>query len=356
MVKLAKANALAQDGVPMRSRVLAAALTFQLGSLRPLGVGLAIAVGWLGLAPAAAAQPFRGTGSSAPDPKDKTPGAVRQRALSKARRAALDLALAEIQSESGKLGKAEKKSVLSASDAWTGAYRVLSEKSEGEGIAIEVEVDIDVARLRKKVAGAPSSDAKPLFTLEGVELGDGCGDRTASARVEDELVVGHAVDKGGAPLSVSVACTPLGPVPHTFVVAARAVLEAKSEGRVVARASIDSFGGDAESAMLAAIAEAAQSVAASAALHRRGVVSVRVQGALPAARMRRFERALVQSVMGVSKVELARLDGKGNVVLSVHGPSDAGALAQALGSLSAPGVKAQVLAVEGPDALAIQLN
>ncbi|HWB79348.1 MAG TPA: hypothetical protein VG755_30510 [Nannocystaceae bacterium] len=336
----------------MGSRVLAAALTVLCGSQQPLGLGLAFGVGWLALAPAAAAQPFRGTGASAPDPKDKTPAAVRQRALSKARRAALELALGEL----GKIGKAEKKSVLSATDAWTGAYRVLSEKNEGESVAIEVEVEIDVARLRKKVAGAPASDAKPLFTLAAVELGDNCGDRTAVARVEDELVVGHAVDKGGAPLTVSVACTPLGPVPHTFVVAARAVLEAKSEGRVVAQASIDSFGGDAGSAMQAAIAEAAQSVAASAALHRRGVVSVRVQGALPAARMRRFERALVQSVMGVSKVELAGVGGKGNVLLSVHGPSDAPALAQALGSFSAPGVKARVLAVEGPDALAIQLE
>lgn len=356
MVKLAKANALAQDGMPMGSRVLAAALTVLLGSLQPLGLGLAFGVGWLGRAPAAAAQPYRGTGASAPDPKDKTPAAVRQRALSKARRAALELALGQIQSESGKIGKAEKKSVLSATDAWTGAYRVLSETSEGESVAVEIEVEIDVARLRKKVAGAPASDAKPLFALEAVELGDNCGDRSASARVEDELVVGHAVEKGGAPLHVRVTCTPLGPVPHTFVVAARAVLEAKSEGRVVARASIDSFGGDADSAMQAAIAEAAQSVAASAALHRRGVVSVRVQGALPAARMRRFERALVQSVMGVAKVELAGVAGKGNVLLSVHGPSDAPALAQALGSFSAPGVKARVLAVEGPDALAIQLE
>ncbi|MBC8068774.1 MAG: hypothetical protein IAG13_10615, partial [Deltaproteobacteria bacterium] len=76
----------------------------------------------------------------------------------------------------------------------------------------------------------------------------------------------------------------------------------------------------------------------------------------PAARLRRFERALVQSVMGVAKVELARVDAKGNVVLSVHGPSDAPSLAQALGTLSAPGVKTQVLAVEGPDALSIELH
>jgi hypothetical protein len=337
----------------MRSRLVATALAIGLGSM-PYAV---LGVGCVGMPTAAAAQPYRGSGASAPEPKDKTPGAVRQRALAKARRAALELALGELQSQSGKLGKAEKKAVLSASDAWTGAYRVLSEKNEGEGVAIEGEVEIDVARLRKKVAGAPSSDAKPLFVLDGIELADGCGDRTARARVEDELVVGRAVAAGGAPLRITVACTSLGPVPHTFVHAARAVIEAKSDGRVVARVSIDSFGGDPDAAMLAAIAEAAQSVAASAALHRRGVVALRVAGARPAARLRRLERALVQSVMGVAKVEeLARVDAKGNVVLSVHGPSDAPTLAQALGSLDAPGVKAQVLAVEGPDALSIELH
>jgi hypothetical protein len=333
----------------MRSPWLATALALGLGSV-PVGAGTLLGLGW---PRAAAAQGYRGAGSSAPEPKDKTPGAVRQRALSQARRAALELALAEL----GKVGKPERKSVLAASDAWTGAYRVLSERNEGASVSIEVEVEIDLARLRKKIAGAPASSAKPLFTLDAVELADACGsDRDRRARVEDELVVGHAVEAGGAPLRVSVACTALGPVPHTFVFAARAVVEASSEGRVVARAAVDSFGGDVDAAMLAAIAEASQSVAASAALHRRGVVAVRVAGARPAARLRRFERALVQSVMGVAKVELARVDANGNVVLSVHGPSDAPSLAQALGSLSAPGVKTQVLAVEGPDALSIELH
>jgi len=336
----------------MRSRLSATALAIGLGSMPYAALGL----GWLGGPAAAAAQPYRGSGTSAPEPKDKSPGAVRQRALSKARRAALELAIGQLESQSGKLGKSEKKAVMSASDAWTGSYRVLSERDEGDGVAIEVEVEIDVARLRKKVAGAPSSDAKPLFMLEAIELGDGCGDRTAKARVEDELVVGRAVAQGGAPLRVTVTCTPLGPVPHTFVHVARAVVEAKSDARVVARSSIDSVGGDPEAAMTAAIAEAAQAVAATAALHRRGVVALRVAGARPAARLRRLERALVQSVMGVAKVELARVDAKGNVVLSVHGPSDAPTLAQALGSLDAPGVKAQVLAVEGPDALSIELH
>ncbi|MBC8071015.1 MAG: hypothetical protein IAG13_22010, partial [Deltaproteobacteria bacterium] len=211
-----------------RSPLLATVVALGLGFL-PLP---AAALGWLGFSAAAWAQPYRGSATSAPEPKDKTPGAVRQRALSKARRAALELALAEV----GKVGKTERKSALAASDAWTGAYRVLSERAEGESVAIEVEVEIDVARLRKKVAGVPASSAKPLFALGSIEAVDACGSDRVRQVVKDELTGAQAITEGGAPLQISISCTPLGPVPHTFVLAARAVVEATSDARVVARA------------------------------------------------------------------------------------------------------------------------
>jgi hypothetical protein len=322
------------------------------GFPRTLALVLVLAAG--ALAPdAAAAQPFRGSGTSAPDPKDKTPTAARTRALDKARRAALDAALVEL----GKLSKATKKSITANTSAWTGSYRIISESPVGAGVAIEVEVEIDVARLRKRTEAGSTTVAAPLFTLEGVDLDSGCEpSATIRARVEDELVVAGAVGAGGAPLKIEGKCKVLGPVPHTFEHAARIELVASSGGSATATAEVDGFAKTPEEALAAAAAQAASQLGASLALHRRGRVLLRVSGGRPSVKLRRLERALVQSVMGVSAVELSRVDAQGRVVFSVLGVADAQALAQALQSLHSPGVSTSVIAIEGPDVLAIELR
>jgi hypothetical protein len=313
---------------------------------------LALALAWCApTAAAAALAPYKGSGST-PIGADGSASAVRSKALAKARKAALEAALAEI---TGPIDKAAKKTVLKSADAWTGAYRVLTEREEGSIVTIEVEVDVDVARQRKRLTTAPSVGSQPLYRVDGVEVAAGCGDaRTLGARVEDEL--GGATAKDGTPVRVRVECTSLGAVPHTFLHAAKVELVAETDGRLVARIEHDGFAADAPTTIATAVAEAAGELASKLAVHRRGTVALRVESALPAARVRRLERALTQSVVGVARVELVRVDPRGAIVLRVHGQLDAGALGQALEQLQTPGLRASVVALEGPDALSIRLQ
>jgi hypothetical protein len=322
---------------------------------RTLAFGLVLVS--LALLPdAAGAQPFRGTGKSAPSPKDKSPTAARSRALDDARRAALEAALVEL-GKSVKLSKSTKKSITSSTSAWTGSYRIVSEKPDGDGVAIEVEVEVDLARLRKRTETGVTAAAVPLFSLEGVDLDSGCTSvATIRARIEDELVVAGAVGSGGASLKLKATCTVLGPVPHTFEHAARIAIVATSGGITTASAELDGFATSPEEALAAAAAQAAAQLGASLALHRRGRVLLRVSGGRPSVKLRRLERALVQSVPGVSAVELSRVDAQGRVVFSVLGVPDAQTLAQSLQSLQSPGVQTSVTTIEGPDVLAIELH
>jgi hypothetical protein len=301
----------------------------------------------------AALAPYKGAGA-VPVGDAASSSKARAKALAKARKAALEAALAEIP---GPVDKAAKKAVLKSADAWTGAYRVLAERTETGNVTIEVEVDVDVARLRKRLTQAPSVGSQPLYRVEKVDVAEGCGDKgTIGGRVDDELAAGGASAKDGAPLRVRVECAALGAVPHTFLHATRIELVAEVDGRPIARISHDGFATDESTSIATAVAEAAGELAGKLAVHRRGTVAVRVEAALPAARVRRLERALEQSVVGVARVELTRVHPGGSIVLRVHGQLDATALGQALEQLQTPGLRAFVIALEGPDALAIRLQ
>jgi hypothetical protein len=297
--------------------------------------------------------PYKGAGEVAVG-DDGNASAARGKALAKARKAALEAALAEI---TGPVDKAAKKAVLKSADAWTGAYRVLAERTEAGKVVLEVEVDVDVARLRKRLTQAPSVGSQPLYRVEAIDVGDGCGDeRSIGTRVEDELEAGGATAKDGAPVRLRVECKALGAVPHTFLHAARVELVAEADGRPIAKIDHDGFAADVPASLATAVSEAAGELAGKLAVHRRGTVAVRVEAALPAARVRRLERALEQSVVGVARVELTRVHPGGSIVLRVHGQLDAAALGQALEQLQTPGLRAFVIALEGPDALAIRLQ
>ncbi len=330
--------------------------------MRVFFVGAVLSLLALVPATAAAWEPFAGAGSSTPAAKDKTPQAVRQRALGKARRAALEAALAELAgSGAGAIDKAARKAVLAAADSWTGAYRVIAERSDGDAVTIEIEADIDLARLRKRLVAAPASADGAMYGTPTIEVEGDCGEPAlARTRVEDELSAAGAIGKDGAPLQLSLSCTRLGAVPHTFQFASRVELVARSGGHTLATATLSGFGVAVAAADGAAIAEAAGVVGASLAQHRRGVVSLQVLGARPASKLRRLERALLQSVPGVTAVELARVGSGGRVVLRVVGapPGDAPAqaLAQALQSLARTGLAMAPPVVEGPDALVLELQ
>lgn len=300
------------------------------------------------------AQPFRGTGEAKADGKsESTAATLRTRALDRARKSALEAALGEL----GKIDKATRKAVLGKPAAWTGSYRVIAENATTDAVALEIEVEIDLERLRKRAAGAPpSTGTTPRYTLGDIELGAGCDpDVAVRARVEDEVMVSGAVGKSGARLDVTITCKALGAVPHTFEHGARVEVTGKSQGRTVSQARADGFARSPEDAIVAAVGDATLEVASTLARQPSGRVMVRVVGVRPAIKLRRFERALSQSVAGVTRVELTRVDGK-SAIVTVYGPSDASALAAAISTLSSPGATPTVAAVEGPDVLAVELR
>jgi hypothetical protein len=315
----------------------------------------------LGGAPEVAAAPLRGSGQAkASETKSPSLAQTRARALRRARRAALEAALAQV---SGPTDATARKAVLEAADAWTGAYRVLSERSDGQDVDIEVEVEVDLVRLQKRVAKREDTGERPLWTLGDVGGAEGCGDAAALVDVvRGELSAqgGVALEQGGKPakgpkLDVALDCQPLGAVEHTLLHAVRVRAVATADGRTVAEVSVPAFAATPAEAVTAGIGRALADVAGELAVHRRGSVRLRVQSPMPAVRIRRLETAMRNSVLGVDEVEVGAVS-KGLVELRVRGQLSAKDLSLALGALSVPGVSLTVVRVEPPDALTIRLE
>jgi hypothetical protein len=286
-----------------------------------------------------------------------TAAAARRHALLRARARALESAMAEL---SGPIDPGARKAVLGAIEAWTGAYRVLSESSGGDVTRVEVEVEIDTPRLAKRVSVRPSRPHVPMFAPGKVEIEGECGHAVERHVVAELAAVGAVappeVRTSGDALDLRLRCRPLGVVRHTFVHAARVDLEATASGVRVARATTHGFAREDLGAVSAAIQRAVGEVAPKIGAHRRGEIVVRVQSPLPAARVRRLERAISDSVLGVDRVELAGLASDGAVLLRVGGELDARALARALEGLSLPGFSLTISDIDGADALTIRLS
>lgn len=282
-----------------------------------------------------------------------TPAAARRQAMLRARHKALEIALSEV---SGPIDENARKSVLSAVEAWTGAYRILSESSKGDVTKVEVEVEVDTLRLAKRVGVRPAKARVPMFVPGTVEIEGECG-HAVDKHVVAELAAVGAVARSGAgdALDLRLQCRPLGVVRHTFVHAARVKLEAMANGGRVAEVTAHGFARDDSGAVSAAIQRAVGDMAPELGAHRRGELIVRVQSPLPAARIRRLERAISDSVLGVDRVELAGLEADGAVLLRVSGNLRSDALARKLEGLSLPGFSLTISNIDGPDALTIAL-
>jgi hypothetical protein len=332
------------------------------GRLRARLFGGFLACGVIGLAwaPQAHADAFRGTGrASASEKSEKKPAAtvdVRKRALVRARKAALEAALAGIAT-ANKLDAGAKKAVLAATDAWTGSYRVLGERSEGDATVVDVEVEIDVGRLTKRVlpGAALGPRAQPMYALGEVATGSDCAQATGET-IRTEWTAAAAIGGDGVPVEVAVRCVRLGPVRHTHLHAAKVEVAASAATGPITSAEVHAFANDADAAVAAALADALAETAPALARHRRGSVRLRVQAARPAARVRRLERALQESVVGVQRVEVGGVDAKGSVLLRLAVDLDVPTLARKLGELRQAGLTITVLAIEGPDALSVRLD
>lgn len=330
---------------------------------------IALSVG-VGVSDAAAA-PVRGTGEAkASESKSPNLAQTRARALRRARRAALESALRQL---AGPTDAGARKAVLDAADSWTGAYRVLSEQSDGQDVALELEVEIDLVRLQKRVAERESSGGGPAWALGDVGSAEGCGEAAALAElVHGELAAQGAVASSAASPSgpegkgksqksklpavdVALDCQALGAVDYTHLHAVRVRVTATADGRTVAEASIPAFATTPAEALTAGVQGALSDVAAKLVTREHGHVRLRVQSPLPAIRIRRLETAMRNSVLGVDEVEIGAVD-EGVVELHVRGELSAKALSRALGQLQLPGVSLTIVRVEPPDVLTVRLQ
>lgn len=306
----------------------------------------------------AAAEPFVGRGEAtvAELGAKGTLEQARKRAVRRARQEALSAALEQLQSP---VDRAARKAVT-ASEGWTGAYRILEQSMDSGRVQVELEVEIDLQRLSKRLMPRPAVTAQPRFgpvVWSESAASSGAFECVELERLRQELLALGAVRaEGGEPLRVTARCERLGPVPHTLVHAARVRLQAQADGREVASAAASGLGPSESSALTQALQQAAEALAASVGRHRAGQVQVTIRSPLPAARIRRLERAIRESVLGVAQTEVVGVDEQGAVLLRVVGELRAEALSRRLQALSLPGFSLTIVQVEGPDALTIALQ
>jgi hypothetical protein len=324
-----------------------------------------LAHGWAGAAPWAVAAvalgasvharadaaPVEGTGVAEIEADGDTT-AARKKALSRARRAALDSALG---SAPAPVDAAAKKAVTKAAEAWTGAYRILEQSSDGAKITVRVEVDIDTVRLHKRVAKKKDKSTEARWSLGEVLADDGCGAADA-AFIEGELTGLHAVSKTGADaVTLELSCRELGAVRYTHMQAATVSATATGGRATLAHVSVHGFGADGPEAIRAGMQAALEDVAIRLRAHASGRVLVRVESPLPSARVRRFEQVLRNSVPGVDEVDVVGIE-PGVVRLGVAGDISARLLAERIEALSLPGFSVTIAGMSEPDVLTIRFH
>lgn len=310
--------------------------------LRSSGPALAALLVWALALPTAAA-PYVGKGQ-APVGEGADRAAARKVALERARKAALEAALAEMQG----LAAGSRERAMTTASAWTSAYRVLSQTDDGATLSLEIEAEIDVARLEKAMRpGSAPAPTRPRPQLAAVD-GEGCPPEVVAA-LRDELVArGLVATSGGAgEAKARVRCGSLGVVEPMRVHGASVTVEVQIDGALPVRGDAEAFGGDLLAAQHQALRRAAAGVADTLVSDEGGVV-LRVLAPWPAAKVRRLERAIGASVVGVRKVGVAGIEGDGTVRLRVDGELSAEDLASRVGALQVPGVKMRRVAPAGP--------
>jgi len=316
-----------------------------------LGVALALA---LASAWEAAAAPFTGKGS-APLAEGSDRAAARTTALERARRAAVEAALAEL---SGSPTPAARAQVLATAAAWTSSYRLLAQQDDGATLTVEIAAEIDLGRLEKAVtpaAARPSARALPRL---GAVTSEGCAGELAGEL--GRLLAARGViaaDDGAAEgsMEANLRCEALGLVSPMRAFGAAATVTLRIAGAPPLRGEARAFSGDPAAAERAAVARASEGLADSLQAEDEGIM-VRVAAPWPAARLRRLERAIAASVVGVRSVSVAGIAADGAVLLRVEGSLAAGALASRLEGLATPGARLLRVSVRGERAIDAELE
>ncbi len=320
----------------MRSTALAAVL----------GVLMAISAG------DALAAPFAGTGHASIG--GKVDGLkARDQALERARKVALEAAIEQIGASDG----AARNQVLAAPATWTRSYRVLRQEDDGATATAVVSVEIDTARLAKALAAPGASGAaSSLVVLPGLELRTSECPPALEGELRRALVAAGVVrdvaaGSAGPVLSASLQCRKLGTVSYPRQVAVREELQLAGAAPAVATG----FGEDAQAAASDAMARLIGLVTRDMAKKPEGL-AIRVAAPWPAARVRRLERALRDSVVGVQSVRVGSVASDGAITLQVEGGLTAEDLQARLPAVQVPGATLVVGEVESSHVVHIRLQ
>ncbi|MFV8753011.1 hypothetical protein ACNOYE_20890 [Nannocystaceae bacterium ST9] len=306
------------------------------------------------LAPAiAGAAPVEGLGTSKVDPE--AAARSRDRAVTAARKAALEQAIAGITDVS--VDPDAVAQVLDRAETWTAAYRILEVAEQDGAMQARVEVDIDVPRLRKRIAVRDATTRPKGFAWGGVSA-SGCGE-VEDARLEDPLrAYGIVADQSKTTLTLALTCSDRGAVSHTHVRAAEVTISAKLAGELELSRTVEAraFSEDGDEAIASAIDRALGELAEQLAVHARGDLELRVEQPWPAARVRRLELTLRESVMGVDSAELAGIMADGAAVLRVQGKIDVNTLGQRMQTLAFPDFRLVGLRIDATHALRARME
>ncbi len=302
----------------------------------------------------ALAAPFAGTGHAAIG--GETDGQkARSQALERARKAALEAAIEQL----GTSDAAIRKQVLANPSGWTGSYRVLQHSDDGATATAIVSVEIDTARLGKVLAGSgagtTSGGLPPLLPSLTVDA-KGCPEALADGLRRGLLAAGVIRD---------VAPGSAGPVLTASLECRAGVLKYPRQAviRVAARWSTAGLpdqsvgvGEDPAAATNDAAAGLAGRVGQILSAKTAGGVRLKLAAPWPAARVRRLERALRESVVGVQGVTLAGVASDGSVTLQIEGSLTAEELHARLSSVTVPGATLVVGEVDGSNVVHASLQ
>ncbi|MEZ4453799.1 MAG: hypothetical protein R3B09_30365 [Nannocystaceae bacterium] len=324
--------------------------------LRAALTALAVVAGTLLGSVDALAAPFVGQGT-APIAEGGDRQAARKQATTKARKAALEAAIADMATQGIAIDPGAKTRVIGSAAVWTSAYRILRQGDDGATATVEVEAEIDLPRLEKLLAPASTRPSDPggppLAVLAAVRPGQ-CPAEIA-AHVRDHLVArGLCVASGDGPsLTLDLECEALGEVSQARVHGARVTVKASLAGDSPWQGEAVGFAADPAAAYAEALRGALFGVGESLRGGGDRAIHLAIERPWPAAQVRRLEKGIRDSVVGVRSVGVGGIEPDGSVVLRIDASIDAEALAQRLGALRVPGVGFRVVGVGGPKALSV---
>ncbi|MEZ4382816.1 MAG: hypothetical protein R3A79_15890 [Nannocystaceae bacterium] len=277
----------------------------------------------------------------------------RREALKKARTAALEAALAEL----GGVDPQGRSRILATAAAWTSAYRILRQSDDGATATVEVEVEIDLPRLEKLLAGAAAPTGGPPPPRLGEVQISGCGDEVDEVGVRELMVargLATAESSSAGTLRVSLTCEDLGEVHQARAHGAKVSLSTQIDGAPANTSDALAFAEDASAAALEALRSALAGLSDALRRERDTAIALEIAAPWPAARIRRLERAIRSSVVGVRSVGVGGITPGGAVILRVDGGDALAAqdLAARVQALQVPGAPLRIVEVHGPRRIA----